>query len=115
MLLSIINQIKTGIVKNVVPFGTNNLPNVPYVVVKEEPGDIGTTYRINAHFPPGAVLDLRKYVRNDLLVLLDSFKTTSGTNTNILNSLNEIGQIVANNDDGSISQDRLFIMTDRYF
>lgn len=116
MLLSVIDKLKTGSIKNVVPFGTRDMPNVPYVVVREDPDiAIGTTYFITVHYPPSNILDLRTYVRSDLLDLLDGFKTSAGTATNVMDSAQIIGPIVTNNDDGSISQERQFILTERYF
>ncbi len=116
MIDKVVAQLKTGTVKNVVPFGFP-LPAAPYVVVREEPApNLGyTRYRVIGHFLPGQLLQLRSYIRKEVFNLLDGQKLTgTGGNVNVIESLGEIGQFVANNDDKTVSQERTFRIWDLF-
>lgn len=116
MLDKVVAQLKTGTVKSVVPFGFP-LPPVPYVVVREEPAPgLGyTRYRVIAHYLPGQLLALRSYIRKEVFNLLDGKKLTgTGGNVNVIESLGEIGNFVAENDDKTISQERTFRIWDLF-
>jgi len=116
VLDKVVSQLKKGTVKNVVPYGST-LPAAPYLVVKEEPEPARnlTRYRVIYHALPGQVLPMRDYVRRDLVVLLDGKKLTgSRGNVNVIESMQDIGPVVAHNDDGTISQDRVFQIWDLF-
>lgn len=117
MIDKVVAQLKTGVIKAVVPFGARDLPPAPYIVVKEEPApDLGyTRFRVIYHALPGQILPMRTYVRKDLMTLLDD-KTLTGTggNVNVIESLGEIGPTVMSNDDGTISQERTFRIWDLF-
>lgn len=118
MITKIVAKLKTGKIKNVVPFGSGNLPAAPYVVVKMESDGLGRgrLVRIIAHMLPGQNTFLEDYIFNDVSVLLEGFETTSRHgNRNVLETENEYTDIVANNDDGTISMERRFILPSRIF
>jgi len=115
----IVARLKTGSIKNVVAFGEfPQRPEPPYVVVKKERdvGGRGWAFRIIGHMRPGQNIFLEDYMQGELSTLLDDFFTTTRHgNHNILLSENEISGIIANNDDGTISMERLFLMPSRVF
>lgn len=118
MITKIVAQLKTGKIKNVVPFGSGNLPAPPYAVVKMENDGLGRgrMVRIIGHMLPGQQTFLEDYMFNDVSVLLDGLKMISRHgNRNILETENEYTDIVANNDDGTISMERRFILPSRIF
>ena len=96
---------------SVVEFGVATLPSPPYVVVRQE----GGAFRVNTHMLPGQESALREYVRKDLYnALYDQTLNDSGSYFRV--SANEDdypGFIVPQNDDGTISQERLFRVADR--
>lgn len=122
MITQIINRItaySSSVSKpvNVVGFGVGALPAPPYVVVKQEadPGGRGTAFRIITHFQPGQQIALRGYVRATLAEALDNFGATdSDNNYNVLQSDrgNVPGEIVAVNDDETISLERVYWIPD---
>ena len=98
-----------------VEFGEANLPAPPYVVVREEQNINGTGIRINAHFAPGQQKYLKAFMRTTIGEALNDFgATNSDGNYNRLSSdiTQVLGSIVTNNDDGTISLDRLYTMGD---
>jgi hypothetical protein len=108
----IVAKLKTGDIKNVIPFG-NDRPPAPYVVVGESYTARGVEYSVWAHFKKGQQLFLEDYMREDLSDLLDGFSvTTRHGNHNKLESLTDFGisGIITNNDDGTISRERRFLM-----
>lgn len=117
MQTKVTEQLKTGIIKNIAWYGDANLPPSPYVLIKLE-SDIlgrGTVYKIFVHFPPGYQEQLKSYVRKDLMVLLDGFEaTTVEGNHQRLDVLEEdIGFIVTDNDDKTISMSRSFLVASK--
>lgn len=118
MITKIVAKLKTGRIEAVVPFGTSPLPDPPYVVVKPErdPVGRGRIFRIIAHFLPGQIIDLEDYIFSDVSVLLDDFQALSRhNNRNILLTENDYTDIINNNDDGTISMERIFLMPSRIF
>jgi hypothetical protein len=74
MLTKIVAKLKTGSVKNVVPFGSP-LPIPPYIVVREEnAGGNLTRFRVIAHMTQANVLTLDTYVKGELGTLLAGFE-----------------------------------------
>jgi len=114
----IVEQLKTGRVKNVVPFGSKNLPEPPYIVVKPESDPLGRgrAYRIIVHMSPGQNIFLEDYVRNDISVLLDDFAaTTRNGNYNKIYTEQEYDDIIIQNDDKTISMGRIFLLPSKIF
>jgi len=117
MLSKVIEQIKTGSITNVVPYGSA-LPATPYVVVRPErdPLDRGRVFRIIAHYQPGQQAWLEDYIFDEILTLLDEFTATSRHgNDNRLVTEQEYTDIIVDNDDGTISMERRFLMPSRTF
>jgi hypothetical protein len=100
-----------------VEFGVANLPQPPYVVVKQEqdPGGAGMQFRIISHFAPGQQSSLRQFNRTTIGQALNDFKATSATGVyNKLNyDWNSYDSRISPNDDGTISSERLYYMGDR--
>lgn len=118
MITKIIQQLKTGKIKNVVPYGSKNLPAPPYIVVKPERDllDRGRAFKINVHMSPGQQIFLEDYLWNDLSVLLDNFGTTTRHgNYNKIYTENDYDDIIVQNDDKSISMGRIFLMPSKIF
>ncbi|MDD5303035.1 MAG: hypothetical protein PHS14_07980 [Elusimicrobia bacterium] len=77
MLTKVVARLKTGSIKNVVPFGSPR-PAAPYVVVKEEKADGNRTrFRIMPHMAQSAanVLKLDEYTKSELSDLLSTFES----------------------------------------
>lgn len=118
MITKIVAQLKTGKVKNVVPFGVASLPAPPYVVVKQErdPTENGTIYRIIAHYAPGQVTFLEDYIQKDIPDLLDGFKTlTRHGNYQKIEITDEWSGLVPDNDDQTISMEKVFLVPGKRF
>jgi len=113
---AVIAQISTysaGISKpvSVVKFGVSTLPQAPYVVVRQELG----SFRVTTHFLPGQESALELYVRKDLSnALEDQTLNDSGSYFRVTVEPENVPDPIANtNDDGTISQERLFSVADR--
>jgi hypothetical protein len=109
-----ISSYSSGIGKpvSVVEFG-EPLTNVsiPYVVVRQELG----FFRVTTHMNPGQASALRLYVRKDLSNALEG-KTLddSGSKFTVKVDPENVPDPISNlNDDGTISQERLFSVADR--
>ena len=117
MLDVIITQIKTGTIKNVVPFGYSR-PPIPYVVVKpeEDPLRRGRMFRVFVHVGNTGQNQLEDYVFNELSTLIgDRVFTTRNGNQVKLYAQESFQDIITNNDDGSISMGRDFLAPFRLF
>jgi hypothetical protein len=92
-----------------VEFGEGSLPAPPYVVVTQEQNQ----FRINTHVNPGMQPQLRLFVRKHLQEAFQNvlLTGTDGAKT-MLHPDDPPIQIVGNNDDGTISQERLFRVAD---
>ena len=90
----------------VVEIGAASIPEPPYLVIRQEGGN----YRFTAHMEPGQQSYLRELVRKDL------FNAVANQRINGLRLGTELtdvpGLIIASNDDGTISQERLFRSAD---
>ena len=100
-----------------VEFGGGTLPPPPYVVVKQEvdAGGRGTAFRIIAHFEAGKQKDLRDYVRTTIGEALDNFTAIDddGNYQELYSDMEAVpSEIIANNDDSTISQERIYWMID---
>jgi len=120
MNVKIIEQLNTGTITNNYRFGQPFGPATPYNVVRKEIDGFGrgVIFRIFTHYEPGQDLFLDDYADNELIELLDGFGATDRHgNYNILQLLrDQDGQdIITNNDDGTISKERRFLMPSRFF
>ncbi len=118
MTAAIVAKLKMGPITNAVPFGGEKLPAPPYVVVKPEPDPLGRgrRFRIIGHARPGQQQFLEDYMFNTLSVLLgDASVQSKHGNGNVLLVEEEYGEIVASNDDGTISMERCFLLPSRIF
>lgn len=118
MLTKIVEQLKTGSITNVIPFGTVPLPAPPYVVVKPERDTIGRgrAFRVIVHMQPGQNIFLEDYVRETLVTLLSEFVAASRHgNINQLDYGDEWSDIIMGNDDGTIAMERVFLMPSLIF
>lgn len=116
MIYKVIEQMKTGSIKNVVMSGGKALPAPPFSVVVEEPmPGRGTHLRIFTHMLPGQQKFLRTYNRKELLNLLDGFEADSADgNHNIILTEDQIGTIISEEESGTISTWRLFLIPDLF-
>lgn len=119
MITRIVEELKTGSVKNVVPFGkTRAKLEPPYTVVKREIDSLnrGIGFRIIAHFMPGQNIFLDDYIDGEVPRMLDGFMALSrhGSRNHLLCEPLD-ADIITNNDDGTISRERVFLMPSRNF
>lgn len=119
MISSIVAKLKTGTYKNVVPYGYGSLPAAPYIVVKQEQDILsrGTAFRIIAHFLPGQLIAMEKYIRNELSNLLSGFSgtTTAGNDFTLQDDYNVFPETIISNDDKTIAMERVFYTPDVMF
>lgn len=121
MITKIEEQIKTGNIKNVARDGQNYNMNSPYVVIKETIDGLGRgiIFEIFCHFAPGQDLFLDDYMNNELIDLLDGFgdddRFGNYNKIELLRDEQDINNLVTNNDDGTISGKRRFLMPSRFF
>lgn len=115
MITKIIAKLKTGTIKNVIPYGMDSLPAPPYIVVKPIGGNNTRVYEIFVHMKPGQQTFLEDYIFNDLSNLLSDYKTTSRHgNLNKVYDDDQYSDIIKN-DDGTISMSRNFIVPLKLF
>lgn len=108
MTAAIVARLKTGTIKNVVPFGSKPTA-IPYIVVKCERDGGVRLVRVIVHHNQGYQLDIEKYVFKNLSVLLRNWTgTDSSGNTFKLKDADEYTDIVAVNDDSTLSMERVF-------
>lgn len=113
MFTKIVARLKTGSIPDVVPFGTSTLPAPPYVVVKPERDALGRgrIFRIVAHAAPDQQVFLQDYIFEELSTLLDGYTTDSRLgNRNQVLSEEDWMDLIGNNDDGTISMERTFLV-----
>jgi hypothetical protein len=118
MITKIVARLKTGTIKNVVPFGSLNNPAPPYIVVKSEKDPLGRgrLYRIFTHMQPGQNIFLEDYVFGPVTNLLSNFSTDDrhGNHNKVLPEY-EYTDITTNNDDGTISMEMRFLVPQVFF
>jgi len=119
MIIGIVTKLKTGTIKRVIPYGCK-LPSPPYIVVKEE-NDIlnrGTAYRVIVHFPKDDPVGCKRYCRKDVSDLLSNFEFTDSegvTNGLEFDQFNGVSELTVDNDNGTISSERVFYKPDLMF
>lgn len=114
---AVIEKLKEGSIKNVVLYGSAR-PAPPYVVVRPErdPLDRGRVYRVIAHYNPGQQAWLEDYILGEVITLLDDLAGESRHgNDNLLFTEADYTDIIVDNDDGTISMERRFLMPSRVF
>lgn len=122
MITKIIEALKAGLPAQiqVASYGDAETPEPPYVVVKQENdlGGRGTAYRIIPHFKPGQQSYLEDLTRKDIPEILNGFKATD-RNGNLneleLSDENTLPEILAVNDDKTISMEIVYFKPDRIF
>jgi hypothetical protein len=114
MTTRIVERLKTGSVKNVVPFGIATMPAAPYVVVKPESVVGERSFLIIAHFKAGQNILLEDYIFNEVSELLKNFVTTDRHGNNVrIKDADKYTDIVVENDDSTISMERIFYVPSR--
>jgi hypothetical protein len=113
MLTKIVAKLKTGTIRNVVPFGSP-LPAAPYVVVREESAPLKMTrFRIIAHVSQSVanVLVLDTYIKSELSTLLSGFEADDRNGNHFKLEEPEETEwtgVGAVSDDNTISMERCF-------
>jgi hypothetical protein len=108
MLPKIVAQLKTGSIKNVVPF-SSALPSAPYVVVKPEALPYGRGFRVIAHASKGSNIVLENYTMDEVITLLHDFSSTDRFGNHFtIKDTGEWTDVAAVSDDSTISMERLF-------
>ncbi len=116
MFTVIVARLKTGSIPDVVAFGTSTPPAPPYVIVKSEKDALGRgrAFRIIPHAEPDQQTFLSDYLFEELSDLLDGYQAeTRLGNTNQVYSEGDYSDIIGNNDDGTISMERVFLVPSR--
>jgi len=109
MIDLIITKLKTGPIKAVVKFGEAMPSALTYVVVIEEPTQLGyTRYRINAHMQPGQQDALRLYCKKTAFDLLAYIEMTGSEDRRFELKPLGIGKVIIANSDKTISQEAIF-------
>jgi hypothetical protein len=117
MLTKIIERLQTGSISSVIPFGVSQLPSSPYACLKPETYPIGRGFRIIAHYDLGNTVEennenrkaLELYIFNELPDLLSNWSYTDEYGNYVtVKDAKEYTDIVAGNDDSTISMERLF-------
>jgi hypothetical protein len=111
---AIIEVLKTGSIKKVIPFGNSDkMPAAPYVVVKPEPGANNgrLNFRIITHVKQGYQDKLNAYIFQELSELLSNKQiTTERGNKFTVMSTGEWTGAIGMNDDHTISMERIFFI-----
>jgi hypothetical protein len=114
MIVKVVEKLKTGTIKNVVPFGAPRPSSAPYVVVKEEKADGNRTrFRVIPHMAQTVanVLALDSYTKSELSTLLGDFEADDRFGNYFkLEESDEIEWtgVGAVSDDSTISMERCF-------
>ena len=117
MITKIIARLKEGWITNVVAYGTKEALATPYVVVRimSQPG-VGRQLVVFVHMEPDQQVDLEDYTFNDLSVLLTDFRGVSRHGNHFkVSAVEDWQEIVTQNDDGSISMERRFLLPSLLF
>ena len=110
MLTKVMERLREGSIQNVFRFGDVDSPTTsPYVCVKSEVNPIGRTFRIIAHFDKGFASALDLYIFNELPDLLTNYSYTDEYGNYVtVKDAKEYTDVVTDNDDSTISMERLF-------
>ena len=114
MINEIVIRLQTGSIGSVVKFGTRELPAPPYICVKMEKHPVGRGIRIIAHDIPDNQNILEDYIFRESSEILKNYKfTDAASNYYVIKDADEYTEVVADNDDGTISMERLFFVPNR--
>jgi len=118
MIYSLIEHFKTGRISNVVEYGYDQRLEPPYIVIRGEADGLGRgqILRIIVHMLPRQNKFLREFISKDITLLMRTFiPISSSGNRNIIFTEQDYIDIVVDNDDGTISMERRFLMPSRFF
>ena len=121
MIAEIIAQLKTGSIKNIIPFGSATPSAAPYIVVKPEINNKGRGVRIILHYKQGANMyvsggvthtPMDDYIYNELPSLLSEWTMTNNHGESMtVHDTGEITDITAVSDDNTVAMERLFYIS----
>jgi len=121
MIAEIITRLKTGSIKNIIPFGSATPSTVPYIVVKPETNNKGRGVRIILHYKQGANMyvsggvtytPMDDYMYNELPSLLSEWTLANNHGESMtVHDTREITDITAVSDDNTIAMERLFYIS----
>jgi hypothetical protein len=113
VIKAVVDRLKTGSIKSVVPFGNSaTVPPPPYVCVKPEPGAMNDrqNFRIIVHRKQGEQVLLEKYIFGELGKLLNPsvwLAKAGGGKFRVMNNADWYGPY-AEDSDKSIVMERIF-------
>lgn len=109
MLTNIKDRLRNdGSIPNVVLFG-EPLPSSPYVCLKPETHPCGRQIRVIAHMDLGKNKDLELYIFDELPALLSNWSYIDEYGNYVtIKDAKEYTDIITDNDDSTISMERLF-------
>ena len=114
MIDAIVARLNTGTISSVVRFGVSTLPSPPYVCVKPEIHPGGRGVRVIAHTGIDEANILDDYIFNEVSTLLKDYEfTDSNGNSLVVKDADEYTEVMADNDDNTISMERLFYVPSR--
>lgn len=110
MLTKIMERLREGSIGNVLRFGDVDAPPTsPYVIVKPETIPIGRVFRIIPHVDKGRGSELDLYIFNELPDLLSNWSYIDEYGNYVtVKDAKEYTDIITDNDDSTISMERLF-------
>jgi len=110
MLKEVVARLQTGSIPDVVRFGESTAGfSGAYVCVKMETYTIGRALRVIVHKKPGENDALDLYIFNELPDLLSNWSYTDEYGNYVtIKDAKEYTDIVVDNDDSTISMERLF-------
>jgi len=105
----IIARLKTGSIKNIIPFGSDTFGLPPYVVVKTETGINQIRVRIILHIEQGTQQLYKPYIFDELSELLKNYRGKDNFGNNfILRDSGDWKEASAVSDDKTLSMERIF-------
>jgi hypothetical protein len=119
LLTKIIERLQTGSITNVFAFGFFQNVSSPYVCLKPEIYPSGRGLRVITHYDLGNTVEennanrcaLENYIFNELSMLLKDYEYTDANGNYVeVKDAGEYTDIVADNDDSTISMERLFYL-----
>jgi len=110
MLTKIMERLREGSIGSVIRDGDVDAPpTAPYVCLKTETNPIGRTIRVIAHYAKGFSKDLELYIFNEVVDLLSNWSYTDEYGNYVtVKDAKEYTDIITDNDDSTISMERLF-------
>jgi hypothetical protein len=122
VITKIIEALNTGFPQvPAISFGDEIPPTAPYVVVKQEPDTLGrgTAYRVIAHYRPGQQTFLEDYIKITVTNILKGFTAVDRNGNNhrleVADNRQLPGPIEIENDDNTISLEKVYLQPGRMF